>query len=521
MWFSPLYLTDGYKIGHKAMLLQGVLRLYGTWIPRSGKYVGTDKVISIGQQLTWRFIHNIFQNEFFNQPREQVDEFISDMNDYLKLPFDGTHFHELYDLGYLPVCVQSLEEGIETKFNIPHMTFINTVDGFAWLTLFLETLVSMLSWHMPTSAVISMKYRRNLHKYLAETDDDEIRDVIWRYLIHDFSARGLDPFGAMSTSLGHAVNFYGSDTLTAIKSARMFYDFDKSKCVVESVNASEHSVSCVNIFRNMAYFDGDETTKRKLAEEKMLSDWFDLFNDGILSVVSDTFSLFTLITVFLPKLKDKILARNGKVVIRPDSGYPPDIICGVGYERDGKFYKNRKGVEVEISEAEYKGVVQLLYEIFGGNKNSKGYIVLNPKIGCIYGDSITTDRQIEIYDRLKSKGFAVSNVVLGVGSYTYRMVTRDTLGFAAKGAWYTAIDKDGIIKNYNIHKDPDTDDGTKKSLKGLQFVYLLDGEYEVEGEVTEEKAYSEDNLLKVIYRDGLFFNQTTIEKIRHNLDLVA
>jgi nicotinamide phosphoribosyltransferase len=233
----------------------------------------------------------------------------------------------------------------------------------------------------------------------------------------------------------------------------------------------------------------------------MIADWLELFPTGILSIVSDTFDLWTLITKYLPANKDAIMARDGKLVIRPDSGDPVDIICG--YNTDGAFYS-----EIETGRPAYKGVIELLWDIFGGTVNAQGYKVLDPHIGAIYGDSINLERQIQIYERLAAKGFASTNIVLGVGSFTYQMNTRDTFGFAAKGAWF---ETDG--KGYDIYKDPITDDGTKKSLKGLISVtenqeVLTQCSWEQEGQ----------GILQTIFEDGKFYNQTSLTKIREKIN---
>jgi nicotinamide phosphoribosyltransferase len=156
----------------------------------------------------------------------------------------------------------------------------------------------------------------------------------------------------------------------------------------------------------------------------------------------------------------------------------------------------------------YKGVIELLWDIFGGTVNAEGYKVLDPHIGAIYGDSITTERQVQIYERLAAKGFAATNIVLGVGSFTYQFNTRDTFGFAAKGTWFQTE-----TETYNIYKDPATDDGTKKSLKGLCAVFQDDnGEYFVETECTA--ATESAGALHRIYEDGKFYNETTLTEIR-------
>lgn len=524
---NSLYLTDGYKVGHKAMLAEGTTKLYGTWIPRSVKHApkGVTKVVSFGQQLVWKWLHDEFQDNFFNQSKNTALSFTKDMSLYLGLEYDGKHFEELWDLGYLPIKVKALPEGIETETNIPHMTFVNTVDGFAWLTLYLETVVSALAWKPSTAATIAKLYRRQAEEWVAKTDPTNMWLV--DYLCHDFSARGLDPMSQYLIGLGHATSFKGSDTLPVIPASRYFYGVKEDEMPIFSVNASEHSVSTTKIFT--------------VGEQQMIADWLQTFPKGILSIVADTFDLWKLITEYLPANKEAIMARDGKLVIRPDSGDPVDILCGykrrnltsIKNDSTGIWYANtdNKGNLLsdwtKITEAEYKGVIELLWDVFGGTVNEQGYKVLDPHIGAIYGDSITPERQRQIYERLAAKGFAATNIVLGVGSFTYQYNTRDTLGFAAKGAWFEVkepkeysedgLDFGGTKKSYNIYKDPVTDDGTKKSLKGLLHVNwdAVKGGYFVKTECTPE----EENvgLLQVIYEDGKFYNRTTLSEVRKNL----
>lgn len=484
--FKPisLFYTDGYKIGHKKMLAPGTTKLYGTWIPRSVKYApkGVSKIVSFGQQLVVTWLHDEFTENFFSLPLDEAMKFGKDMSMYLGMNYDSSHFEELHKLGYLPVRIKSLPEGIETNPNVPHMTFINTVDGFAWLTLYLETIISSLAWKPSTSSTIALQYRRNLVEWVMKTDPNNAWLI--DFLAHDFSARGLSPWDMLSSGLGHATSFRGSDSIIVIPGSRYFYGEPENEVAINSVNASEHSVSTTCIFT--------------MGESEMIKYFMDQFPDGILSIVSDTFDLWQLITKFLPENKEQIMSRNGKLVIRPDSGNPVDIICGkdvdVLYE-DGSNH------------SEWRGVIQLLWDIFGGTINEQGYKVLDPHIGAIYGDSITLDRQIEIYERLAAKGFASTNIVLGVGSFTYQMNTRDTFGFAAKGAWFEANGQ-----GYDIYKDPVTDDGTKKSLKGL---ICVTENHEVLTQCTPEQE--SQGILHTIYEDGHFFNQVTLTQIRERL----
>lgn len=575
--FKPntLFYTDGYKPSHKKMLAPRTTKLYGTWIPRSTKHApkGITKIVSAGQQLVWKWIHDEFQENFFNaieyeyetayfeedgkpyqkptgkvlrKGKDAAIKFSQDMSLYLGLPYDGKHFEELWDLGYLPIKVKALPEGIETNPNIPHMTFVNTVDGFAWLTLYLETIVSSLAWKPSTSATIALRYLRNVKEWVMKTDPSNAWLI--PFMCHDFSARGLSPWDMLSSGLGHATSFRGSDSIICIPGARYFYNEPENEVCINSVNASEHSVSTTKIFT--------------VGEQQMIADWLKEFDKGILSIVADTFDLWKLITEYLPANKEAIMARDGKLVIRPDSGDPVDIICGMSYveidsllptsittnlyynktqpecvlykgkfytydfhefeEYDGTFHLEKISLEKEISSAEQKGVIELLWDIFGGTVNEQGYKVLDPHIGAIYGDSITVERQVQIYERLAAKGFAATNIVLGVGSFTYQFNTRDTLGFAAKGAWFECEGKE-----YNIYKDPITDDGTKKSLKGLLQVYQTNKMDDRSGiinyDVMQECTHEEENqgILQVIYQDGKFYNQTTLTQIREKINNLA
>jgi nicotinamide phosphoribosyltransferase len=248
--FKPisLFYSDGYKAAHKRMLAKGITRLYGTWIPRSTKYApgGIKKILSFGQQLVVRWLHDEFQEHFFSQPKDVATKFSKDMSLYLGMDYDGSHFEALHEVGYLPIKIKSLPEGIETNPNIPHMTFINTIDGFAWLTLYLETIISSLAWKPTTSATIALQYRRNLVKWVMKTDPANAWLIA--FLAHDFSARGLSPWDMLSSGLGHASSFRGSDSIIVIPGARYFYDEPENEVCINSVNASEHSVSTTRIF---------------------------------------------------------------------------------------------------------------------------------------------------------------------------------------------------------------------------------------------------------------------------------
>jgi nicotinamide phosphoribosyltransferase len=221
----------------------------------------------------------------------------------------------------------------------------------------------------------------------------------------------------------------------------------------------------------------------------------DVYPNGIVSIVSDTWNLWTVLEEYLPNLKEAVMARDGKVVIRPDSGDPVDIICG-----------NPNGT----TESERLGVVQLLWNTFGGAVNSKGFKELDPHIGAIYGDSITLERAENMCARLKQNGFASTNVVLGIGSFTYQYNTRDTFGFAMK-VTYGEVDGQGR----EIYKDPITDDGTKKSAKGLMKVTRQDGKYTLQDQVSWSEE--QEGELKEVFRDGKLLIDQSLSEIRSRM----
>ncbi len=502
---NPLLLTDGYKTGHHQQYPKGTTLVYSNFTPRSNKYApeGCDEVVSFGQQMIMKQIHEAFQNEFFSKPKEEVcGEMKRELSLYLGTDYDVTHFEKLHDLGYLPINVKGIEEGTLVPMKVPVLTIYNTLPEFYWITNYLETIISNLLWKPMTSATIAHTYRKVLTKWQEKTDAEKGWFIDWQG--HDFSMRGMDSIEAtIASGLGHLTSFSGTDSLPAIYGARKFYG--EEGFVGGSVNATEHSVMCAGSK------DDEVGTFRRLLET---------YPNGILSVVSDTWDLWKVCTEHVVTLKEEILARDGKLVIRPDSGDPVDILCGIDdfkQDEDGTMYKAHYTSGMfrdrgnKISPAEQKGVVELLWDVFGGTINEQGYKVLDSHIGAIYGDSITIDRANEICERLEAKGFASTNVVLGIGSFTYQYNTRDTFGFAMK-ATYVEINGEGR----EIFKDPITDDGTKKSATGLLAVY---DNYEGGLTLIDKASWETENegKLKTIYKDGKFYNEITLTNIKNKL----
>lgn len=505
---NPFLATDGYKTGHHKMYPIGTTLVYSNFTPRSNKHApaGCDKVVCFGPQMIIKQIVDHFDEEFFAKPKDEVcGEIKKEYDFYLGGDYDVSHIEALHDLGALPIHVRALPEGTLVPMGVPVLTVHNTHPDFYWITNFLETLISNLLWKPMTSATIAYAYKKLLTKWAQKTDAASIEGFV-PFQAHDFSMRGLDSLEAsVSSGLGHATSFLGSDSLPVIHGARQYYG--ETGPVVHSVNATEHSVMC-------AGSKEDEIgTFRHLMHQ---------FPTGILSIVSDTWDLWKVCTEILPELKDEIMARDGKIVIRPDSGDPVDIICGL--KGSGKLEPTN---DVNHLEPMWKGVIELLWDVFGGTTNAQGYKVLDPHIGAIYGDSITLDRAEEICKRLEAKGFASTNIVFGVGSFTYQYNTRDTFGFAMKATYVeleetfyaTAESVEPGVRTIGreIFKDPITDDGTKKSAKGLLAVYQrMDGSIHLKDQVTWTQEG--EGCLQTIFKDGIYENLVTLTDIREKLN---
>lgn len=473
---QTIALKDFYKTDHRRQYPEKTELVYSNLTPRASRIPGIDKVVVFGIQYFLKdYLIRRFNDGFFKRPLKQVmQQYKRRLDTSLGLgavPID--HIEALHKLGYLPIQIKALPEGTRSPMRVPVMTLWNTKPEFFWLTNFLETLLSVVVWGAINSATIAYEYKKILTLYAKETSDIP-EFVQWQG--HDFSMRGM--FGleaALISGAAHLTSFNGTDTIPAIDFLEFFYGADAEKELIGgSVPATEHSVMCMG-----GKVSELETYRRLLTE---------VYPKGIVSIVSDTWDYWHVFDEILPKLKAIIMARDGKLVIRPDSGNPVEVICGT---------------------PDQKGSIEKLWDIFGGTVNSKGFKQLDPHIGLIYGDSITLDRAKAICQGLKEKGFASTNVVLGIGSYTYQYNTRDTFGFAVKSTF-------GVIdgQNVSIFKDPKTDCGVKKSAKGLLCVRP---DFTLGEEVTWQE---EGGLLQTVFKDGKLENEQTLAQIRKRLEVV-
>lgn len=538
--FAP-HMIDFYKTGHVFQMPDFTDFVCSNFTPRSDTYAHVDRDFWDGQVVAYgiqgfiqEFLIECWNESFFSQPKAKViARYQRRMDLALGEGFVTTdHLKGLHDLGYLPLEVKALPEGSLVPIKVPVFTIRNTVKGYGWLVGVMEDALSNENWKAITTATTAFQYLRLLTKFAQETGDEDF--VRWQ--AHDFSFRGMSGLhdGCRSGG-GHLLSFQGSDTVGAYDYLEDYYGAS-STFLGGGIPASEHLVMC------LGGKDNELETIRRLITK--------VYPNGMVGIVSDTWSYWNVINNFLPILKNEILARgpdafgNSKVVFRPDSGNPVNIIAGynvvpggsdslqeaeetlalqpfgLAYDEFGDFYDavEIKGLGVHeilidersntmigigrlLEDYEVKGTTERLSEIFGGNINAKGYTEVLNRVGSIYGDSITLVRARRIMTRLKRKYFASTNVVFGIGSYTYQYVTRDSLGQAMKGTHAVIA---GVP--HDIFKDPATDNGVKKSAKGLQRVErnLQTGRYEMFDQQTE--AQFDSGELRTVFKDSVAYN---------------
>lgn len=480
----PMLWLDGYKLDHGRQYPGGTREIYSNLTPRKGRDPTSPGVIFFGlQPFNIDYLGRQFTEQFFQRPRADVlREYKRRIDGYLgpgALNYD--HIAELHDYGRLPVHIKALAEGTFVPYGVPVLTIRNTDPRFFWVTNMLETILSAQLWKACTSATSAFRFRQTFERYSRATVSREPNPFIdWQG--HDFSFRGMSGLeDACISGAAHLLSFTGTDTIPAIDFLEQFYGADAEKELVGgSVPATEHSVMC------MGLQDGERETFRRLVQ--------DIYPAGIVSIVSDTWDFWAVITEILPSLKETILARNGKTVIRPDSGDPVKIVCGDPDAPEGS--------------PEAKGAVRCLDEVFGHTVTAQGYRTLDPHVGLIYGDSINADRQEAILAGLKANGYSSDNVVLGMGSFTYQYTTRDTHGFAMK-ATFGSTESGG---DQAIFKQPKTDDGTKFSARGLLRVDRVDGQLVLRQNVTREEEKGGE--LRTVFHEGVLSEFQTLADIR-------
>ena len=368
--FAP-HQIDVYKTGHKDQYPKGTELVYSNLTARSGKHSNVPNskgIIFVGLQLFIKdYLIDEWNESFFRKEKEiVVGKYYSRITRMINQDISMGHLRKLHDLGFLPIQIKALPEGSFVPYKVPVLTVQNTLPEFYWLTNYIESVMSAELWPMINSATTAREYLKVFYEYSQRTCDD---DNIVPFQGHDFSFRGM--FGreaAAKSGFAALCSFQGTDTVSAIDIAENYYNESDYTFIGGSVNATEHSCMASSIneikiddhgFSTLisGTEDSFESNFRLVAEyvyfKRLLTE---VYPEGIVSVVSDTYDFWGVVTEILPRLKDVILSRNGKLVIRPDSGDPVDIICGISPFRS----------DIHPSQPEAKGLIECLWEIFGG-----------------------------------------------------------------------------------------------------------------------------------------------------------
>jgi nicotinamide phosphoribosyltransferase len=449
--------------------------------PRKSRLEGVDRCVLFGLQYFLKeYLIERMDKEFFGRPKESViDEYRATMDEYLgpgAVPVD--HIGKLHDLGYLPLQIKAMPEGTRCPIGVPMFTIVNTNKDFFWLTNQLETILSCSVWQGCTSATIADRYRSNFDYFNEFTGVDR---NFTPFQGHDFSFRGMSSLeSAQISAAAHLLSFLGTDTIPAIGFVKKYYGCDGAVGV--SVPATEHSVMCMG---------GDSEEEQIETIRRLITE---IYPKGIVSIVADTWDFWWVITKATEKLKNEIMSRDGKVVFRPDSGDPVKILTGDD--------------DAIVGSLERRGAYDVLASQFGTSKTSKGFNQLDSHVGLIYGDSITLDRQVQIMRRQVAHKYA-TDIVLGIGSYTYQYNTRDTFGFAVKATW-GQVNGEGK----EIFKSPKTDKGgEKKSAKGL---LMVDENLKLHNQCSKNQENS--GILREVFYNGKLRNTQTFDEVRAKLN---
>lgn len=506
---NALLLKDFYKMCHLSMLDKGMVKSVSYYTPRMSRVARWDSVVNFGLQAFCKtYLIDYFNENFFNRPEDEVVEEYRNYAINTMCEVDVEPIRKLHQLGYLPIEIVSLPEGMLVPIHCPIFGVTNTHPDFAWLGQALESLISAELWYPMICATVGHSYREVVDKYYSETCDD---NVPRRRALGNFDFRGdqgLD--AALKAGSAWCLSFVNTATVPVIPYLEKMYNCDCSKEEVGfGAVSTEHFVMCSNSVKDTAdnpdyeYADIDPRRER-IFIKRLLTE---LYPNTSVSCVCDSYDYWNVVNNILPTLKDEILNHNGCFLVRGDSGDCVKVVTETVFR---------------------------LWDIFGGTVNSKGYKVLNPHVKALYGDSITIQRAERIYQILKDNGFAAQNVALGVGSFSMHCIeegdkllpfTRDTFSVAIKSVYAEWVDNEGNIIKTPVYKDPKTDrenggGNFKKSQHGCCLVYrTADGEYHYQdGYTWDELENIVNQELKTVFKDGKLTKEETLSEIRERLN---
>jgi nicotinamide phosphoribosyltransferase len=476
--------ADTYKNCHVDVYPEGMTKLVSYLVPRKSMFEKQQKVVVFGIQA---FIKNFKENAdaWFAKPTSEV---IADYEKKMNLQlgpgnYETSHIEKLHRLGYLPLKIKALPEGSLVNMGVPIASVENTDPDFAWLAQWTECWLQGEVWKPCNDATAGYMYYKIAKKWYDKTTDGADP----RMAASDFGMRGMSCMEeACKTSASWLISFNKTSTVPAISWLDYFYNAD---CSYNHLGIGAVSIEHSVVSSNVAVGTSEKELILKLLKQ------YKNF-----SYVADTYDYWDIVKNVLPEIKEEILAHEGKILIRPDSG------------------------------DQYENVIQTvqsLWETFGGTENKKGYKVLNPHVGMILGDGCTLKQVEKIWKKLEEMKFAATNCLFGVGAFCFhaffegdKMIvsTRDTFGFAQKTTYIQLMDG----RELEVVKDPKTDTAKlKKSHKGLVFVEKVGNDYVATDGLTEHDydklAAAHKDEMQVVFVNGVYFNRQNLMDIRARL----
>lgn len=460
---NKLLLTDAYKHTHWNLLPPGTQYVYSYAESRGVSDKGVPpETLFFGLQV---YLKKYFEGQFYTL--DDIEQCKKELGMVFNTHayFNEAGFRKMYEKyeGRLPILIKAVPEGTVIPSHNALVTIENTDPEFPWIVNFIETLLLQVVWYPTTVASQSYGIRKLINRWAKKTGGALNNP----FALNDFGLRGVSSVeSAELGGMAHLTVFQGSDNLAAISAVRNYYNYPEF--VLGSVAATEHSETI------MWGKDHEIETYRH---------FLNMNPDGFLSIVIDSWNTEHAVGEILGKqLKKEILARNGTVVIRPDSGNPPDV-------------------------ARY--IANSLAKNFGYTTNDKGYKVLNPKVRIIYGDFIRYGMIDDILAALEEDGFSTDNIIFGMGGALLQGVNRDTFKFALKTS---AVKINGDWSE--VSKSPVTD-YTKKSKGGRFCVIAEDHTYKT---VPYSSALSNVDLLVPVFENGKIIKEYSWTDVRANVN---
>jgi nicotinamide phosphoribosyltransferase len=445
-----LLLTDSYKLCHHSLYEPGTEVIYSYFESRGGDF---DKVVFFGLQYALKkyLAGRVVTKEMIDEAEEIVSAHLGNRNYFNRAGW--VHILDKHD-GRLPVLIKAAPEGSVVPTHNVLITIENTDPACFWLTNYLETLL-VQTWYPCTVSTQSREMKKVILSYLNKTGDPGLID----FNLHDFGFRGVSSVETAAIGgAAHLVNFKGTDTLAGILLAREYYNEPMAGF---SIPASEHSTI---------------TEWGRENEVGAMRNMLEKYPEGTIACVSDSYDIEKACTTYWGGiLKDRVLARKGTLVVRPDSGSPPVIVCEV---------------------------LDLLGKAFGAERNSKGYFVLNPHVRVIQGDGIDYAMISRILEAMEAKMWSADNIAFGSGGGLLQKLNRDTLKFAFK---CSSARVNG--KERDVYKEPITDRG-KTSLRG-RLKLVQDHGYQ-----TRRLEQEGDDVLIPVFRDGEMLCDQSFREVR-------